>query len=258
MSNYNFEGHSEGDWDGRGELSMSEKDWQLFLARHDKEVQRFMDLYQQCRHLPNHLDEIALLMGWDAQDWSVTDSDEFDEDEDEDEEFQDIFASVQREAEAELADEGASSDSAQDPVTDDDPYTMQRHPVYVVVRGLYRIFDFYFDKYLKWGQPPQPTSQRIWALAKVTREGEHNAVLAVASLDIGDISLAVCQMKRSLAAYNETFRLLGFLQGHEARAAGLLFVNLQQILFDLREVSLRVMQDCRAEIRRQAGEDQEF
>jgi hypothetical protein len=249
MSNYNFEGHSEGDWDEQGELSWGENDWQHFLSRHEKEVQRFIEIYRQCRHLPNHLDEIALLMGWDALDWAVLDPDEFDSEADEE---NDLFKEVRAEG------EGTSENSG--PPSDSDPYTMQRHPVYVVVRGLYRLFDFYFEKYLKWGQAPQPTPCRIWEIARVVRESEHQASLAVSSLDMGDLPLAVCQMKISHAAINECFRLLGFLETEEARAANLFFANVQQVLFDLREVCLRVMTECRIETRRQLGlgDDQEF
>src|SRR5690606_5477434 len=73
MGNYEFEGHPEGDWDDRGNVSWNEFDWQQFLRRQQKEVARFVSLYDRYLDEADHLDRVAQEMGWDRDDWSVGD-----------------------------------------------------------------------------------------------------------------------------------------------------------------------------------------
>ena len=40
MSQYEYEGNNEGDWDEGGDLAWNESDWQIFLRNSDKEVAR--------------------------------------------------------------------------------------------------------------------------------------------------------------------------------------------------------------------------
>jgi hypothetical protein len=224
MSNYNFEGQPDGDWDDRGDLSWQEYDWQQYLARHEAEVEKFIDVYNRLKDLPDHIDEVAHQMGWDAEDWSVADTDE------------DDYLSTDDE------EEDASPE-------DFDPYTILRHPVYIVVRGLFR--------YLRrmWGhalvnESVRSDAKASWAYAQMLGEGEMHATLALQSLDMGDYQLAVCQIKLTLDAVNRTFNLLPLITQGNTPAEQLMEGEIRVRLFDLREVCLRVMNDCREEIRR--------
>jgi hypothetical protein len=116
MTNFNFEGQPEGDWEDRGNTSWSELDWQRFLQRQDREVSRFLRYYDECPVGPTErLDWVARQMGWDSEDWSVVD---FPDDEEESEVWK-----------------NKEENPSEHP--DSDPYTLHRHPVYVVTAGLF-------------------------------------------------------------------------------------------------------------------------
>ena len=68
MSQYEFEGSNEGDWDDTGDLAWNESDWQVFLRNSDKEVVRFMTAYNQVKEQDDRLDAAASLMGWHRDD----------------------------------------------------------------------------------------------------------------------------------------------------------------------------------------------
>jgi hypothetical protein len=230
MNNYNFEGQPDGDWDDRGDLSWQEYDWQQYLARHEAEVEKFIDLYNRLKDQPDHIDEVAHQMGWDAEDWSVSDSDEEDY----------------------LSD---SNDEEQDDASaeDFDPYTILRHPVYIVVRGLYRYLRRMWSHALMNGTV-KGDAKASWAYAQMLGEGETHATLALQSLDMGDFQLAVCQIKLALDAVNRTFTLLPHITSGKTPAEQLMEGEIRTRLFDLREVCLRVMNDCREELRRKDGD----
>ena len=224
MSNYNFEGQPDGDWDDRGDLSWQEYDWQRYLARHEDEVEKFIEVYNRLKDQPAHLDEVAHEMGWDAGDWSVTDPEE-----------DDFYSEDEEEEEA----------SAED----FDPYTVLRHPVYIVVRGLYRYLRLLWNRALVAGTV-KPGLAAATRFSDSLCEGEVHGTLALQSLDMGDFQLAVCQIKLILRELNHSFDLLPALFCGRSPGEGLLDREIRVRLFDLREVCLRVMNDCREEIRR--------
>ena len=128
MTNYNFEGQSEGDWDDRGNLSWSEADWQQFLKRQDKEVSRFLNFYDACPvEQSERLDWVARQMGWDSEDWSVSD---FPEEDEGNESW------------------NPGNGEARD-MPDNDPYTLHRHPVYVVTKGIFCQLRYFWRKILQ-------------------------------------------------------------------------------------------------------------
>lgn len=233
MSNYNFEGQSDGDWDDRGDLSWKEYDWQQYLKRHEQEVERFIECYNRLKDEPDHIDEVAHQMGWDAEDWAVGDSG-FDD-------------------EPTLYDERSGEDEERE--DDFDPYTLLRHPVFVVVRGLHRhirrMWEMYQRRYEREISP-----SLSWKFSQSLMEAEMSSVLAIQALDMGDYALAVCQIKLSLSAINKTFEQLPGLVRPELPTSEMLIREFRLRLFDLREVSLRVMNDCREEIRRHGREGQ--
>lgn len=227
MSNYNYEGQSD-DWDERGDLSWKEYDWQQYLRRHEQEIEKFIDCYNGLKDQPEHIDEVAHQMGWDAEDWSVSDS--YDDD---------PAAELER-----------LRDEEEDIQEDFDPYTLLRHPVFVVVRGLNRHLRRMWELYQR-RHEHELTPGASWRFANALNEGEMYATLAIQALDMGDYALAVCQIKLGLSAINRTFDMLPTLIGGGAVDGVLLAREIRVRLFDLREVCLRVMNDCRAEIKRQ-------
>jgi hypothetical protein len=231
MTNFNFEGQPEGDWDDRGNLSWSELDWQQFLNRREKEVARFLHFYDECPlNSMERLDWVAKQMGWDSEDWSVSDYIEGEDDFEED---------------AESWKDGGQG-GADSP--DNDPYTLHRHPVYVVCSGL-----FLHLRYI-WRQVISEKTESVdsvlsWDFAESLSEAEKHSLMAMQCMDMGDFLLCVVHMKRALRGINLSMSLLPeLLERADGNKA------LQQLvgnrLFDLREVCLRVIQDCREEDRR--------
>lgn len=220
MGNYDFEGQPEGDWDEKGNVSWNEFDWQQFLKRQQKEVARFVSLYDRYLDEPGHLDRVASEMGWDREDWSVGDG---------------------------MDDEDDSEVENADRETDFDPYTVHRHPVFVVTTGLYAQMRYLWDTFLS-----RPTTFPAQAASRVSNAfaaGEKHLMLTIQSVDMGDFLLGVCHGKLALRAINETMALIEPL--NEQSDDGPRFLHaLRQRLFDLRDVALRVMNDCREEDRR--------
>ena len=232
MTNFNFEGQPEGDWDDRGNLSWSELDWQQFLHRREKEVARFLRFYDECpASSVERLDWVARQMGWDTEDWSVSDFvDEDDADSDE-------------EGEAWRAEEDDGTGNI-----DHDPYTLHRHPVYVVSSGLFLQMRYTWRQAIA-QQTHAVDSLLSWDFAECLNEAEKHSLMAMQSMDMGDFLLCVVHMKRSLRGINLAMSLLPKL----VRISGgtdSLQKSLYVRLFDLREVCLRVINDCREEERR--------
>jgi hypothetical protein len=74
-----------------------------------------------------------------------------------------------------------------------------------------------------------------------------NVLLSIQALDLGDFGLSICHLKNSLYALNQTLALLNELR-HPNQAYLENFRNENRIrLFDLRELWIRVMGDCRHE-----------
>lgn len=222
MSAYEFDGFSEGDWDSHEELAWNEFDWQQYLKSNEREIAEFLAHYHRLKHRPYHLDEIARILGWDMQDWSLGD---LDDDDEEDE-------GTMREDDGGL-----------------DPYTIHKHPVYVVTHGLYLHL---FQCWEHFTAQNHKTLSPILAgrFPASLHAGELNAFMAINALDMGDFNLAICHLKNALAAVNHTMSLLQQLSIKNQRVQSLFHADCMGVLFDLREVWLRVMHDCREEERR--------
>lgn len=217
MSNYNYEGSGQdGDWDSGGELAWNEFDWQQYLKRNDAEQDRFLQFYLQLKHMPEHLDYVAQRMGWEVGEWNP----------------------------AEQAEGPSIHEERSDP-DELEPYTVHRHPVYVVTRALYLHLNNLCHAALEKPLHPLPTMQ-VLALTGSLHAGEMNAVMALNALDMGDYNLAVCHLKNALAALNHT---MGVIQRMEARTSHKFANDGLSVCFDLREVWLRVMRECREEAR---------
>ncbi|HRI82449.1 MAG TPA: hypothetical protein PLF88_08450 [Opitutaceae bacterium] len=86
--------------------------------------------------------------------------------------------------------------------------------------------------------------------------GEDLAMQAIHALEFGDYAMAVSLFKRALGALNQTLARL-----NEPAAAGNTLADYSTcahaILFDLREIWLRVIGECRSELERPVEDDDE-
>lgn len=227
MSNPNFD-HSEGDWEEfSSEPSWGESQWRSYLQGSDKDTERFLSVYNSVKNKPNHLDEVATLMGWDVEDISLTDE----------------FTFIEEDEERPSSENSSA------------PYTLHRHPVFVFTRALYRYLHQSWEHYMLHSERSL-TPKISWDYSNSLHQGEMNVLLSIQALDLGDYGLSICHLKNSLSALNQTLSLLDQLD-HPSSAFLNGFRKEAQIrIYDLRELWIRVMGDCRHECQRRL-DDQE-
>ncbi len=230
MSNTNFDS-SENHWDEfPEENSWNEHQWRKYLNNSNNDIEHFLSIYETLKDEPSHFDEIANQMGWDAEDISLTDEFGFDEaEEDSDEDFDDEETT---------------------------PYTPLSHPVVVITHALYgslrQIWENYVDQNGSYASP-----QLCWQYADSLHQAEINVMLAVHAIDLGDYGLTICHLKNSLSALNKTLSLLDQIAHPDEDFLTTFRQDIKVRLFDLRELWLRVMDDCRTEYNRRIDDDSE-
>jgi hypothetical protein len=193
MSDHDLENFLDGEWEDRGELAWNEFDWQKYLRQNDQEVASFLAFYQQLKHNPNHLDEVAFLMGWGEEEWAPADGESLSS-----------AAGIPF-----LANEAASADLFNDELEDEvGAYTIHKHPVFVATRGLCQYFNQAWDRFLSSGQGTRVNASLAWKFAASLHAGEFNSIMAIHALDIGDFTLAICHLKNALSSVNHSLSLL--------------------------------------------------
>ena len=223
MSDTNFDS-SEDHWNEFPEENhWNEHQWRKYLDNSNNDIEHFLSIYETLKDEPAHFDEIANQMGWDAEDISLAEEFDFDESSDDsDEDFNEEDAS---------------------------PYTPLSHPVVVVTHALCgslrQIWENYVDQNGSYASP-----QICWQYADSLHQAEINVMLAVHAIDLGDYGLTVCHLKNSLSALNKTFSLLDQIAHPDEDFLEAFRQDIRVRLFDLRELWLRVMDDCRAEYNR--------
>ncbi len=216
MTNSDSDGLFENDWEDRGELSWTEKDWNKYLGEQEAAVSEYIKHYDQLAETTDRIDEVAKRMGWELADVTATDEvDEDDEDEDDDETF----------------------------AGDWDPYTLHRNPVYIASRALYLSLISHWERVA--AQPGRVPAALGITLQASLYKGNEQVLQAVQALEMGDYTLAVCLFKLALRELNLTLARLS-----QPDVAGTpLAVRYREYamprLFDLREIWLRVMNECR-------------
>jgi len=230
MSGFEYDNSSDGEWEGRNEMEWNEFDWQQFLKRNDDEIHRFLTLYLKTRHQPGHLDDVARQMGWEEEDWAPA------------------MEEVDTRDDQEELPEDEPSDLADD-VSSFEPFTLHRHPVYIVSRGIYLHLSNCWGQFV-YVYPQHVSPTLALEYNKSLHQGETNAMMAVSSLDVGDFALAVCHFKNAIAAVNHSLGLLQKLPAQKIANYGMFEYESHQGLFDLRDLWLRVMRECREEARR--------
>ena len=229
MSAFDYDNSFDDDWDERNELEWSEGDWQKYLRKQDQEVERFLSLYENLPPSPDRLDEAARLMGWEAPSQADT--------------------ALQN---GQLSNVLAF-DSEEDTEDNEDtlpPYTVHQHPVYIVTQAFHNYLSKKWEGYCHRNTAITPTI--AWKLSQSLSGWQRHCLLGLQALDMGDFALTICHFKHTLQHFNLTLSALNLLPEDVGDELFNHFIqNSKMLLFDLREVWLRVINDCREEIRRQ-------
>ncbi|MDP1580429.1 MAG: hypothetical protein Q8M02_09130 [Candidatus Didemnitutus sp.] len=214
MTNKDSDGMFDNDWEDSPELSWTEADWEKYLTEHEVAVGEYLKHYEQMSDAVERIDEIARRMGWDMQN-EASQSPETDEEED-----------------------------APGFADDFDLYTVHRNPVHIATKAIYlSLIANWEKKSVHAGHIP--SSHVVDLLSSLFRGREH-ALQAVQSLDMGDYALALCFFKRALRELNDTLSLLSQLPDDNQGVLLCYREFATPRLFDLREIWLRVMNECRS------------
>ena len=209
MTNSDSDGLFDNDGEDRGELAWTEADWMKYLGEQEAAVRDYLKHYDQLSAASDRIDEVARRMGWELA------------------------------AEAETADEEAEASFD----GDWDPYTLHRNPVYISSRALYQSLLAHWERVA--AQPDRVPAALAITLPASLYRGSEQVLQAVQALEMGDYTLAVCLFKRALVELNVTLARLS----QPDVAANALALRFREYalprLFDLREIWLRVMSECR-------------
>jgi hypothetical protein len=126
------------------------------------------------------------------------------------------------------------------------PYCVQQHPVFVVTRA----FCGYLSRTLKqFCDSPAGASipaSLVLKLSQALHEAEHAMIMSITAMDTADFSLSLCLSKYTLAGINQTLGALDALDGNPIFES--LVDEFRFVLFDLRELTLRLIGDANWEL----------
>jgi hypothetical protein len=213
-------------WDERGDLAWNEFDWERYLREQDEAVIQYLRYYESCRHSPDRIDAVAEKMGWGESDWH-------------------------EEAEA-IAEEASEQDEASFE-DDEGVYTLHKNPIFIATKAIYLGLN---RSWVTLASNPAKVPQALAVLVLSSlQRGEEQAIQAIHALDFGDYAMAVSLFKRALSGLNGTLALLNSesIPAHRHIVAWKRDAVPQ--LFDLREIWLRVMSECREELDRPVDDE---
>ena len=227
MSNYDSDSPSDNEWEDRGELAWNEFDWEQYLRDQDESVHRYIGFYELLDGQVDRLDEAAHRMGWDEDNWS---------------------SDADFETPSEFGE--SSSDTSGD--RDTDPYTLHKNPVFIATKGIM------LTLVRKWEQTAADSQRVPQSLAlhfhSVLHRAEQQAMFAISALDFGDYAMAISLLKRALRELNGCFAALN-QETAPSKALSDYRDGATNRLFDLREIWLRVMNECREELNNPSDEE---
>jgi hypothetical protein len=126
-----------------------------------------------------------------------------------------------------------------------EPYTLHRNPIFISTKALYLSLIANWERIA--AQPGRVDPALGLTMLSTLYRGRENALQAVQALDLGDYSLSICFFKRALRELNDTLARLG--ADTEQKGDAKLLARFRDYalprLFDLREIWLRVMSECR-------------
>jgi hypothetical protein len=227
MNNSNSDSSSDNEWEDRGDVAWNEFDWERYLREQDKAIRCYADFYEKLIDRTDRIDVVAEKMGWDNA--------EIIEEEDPTEE-----------ALAEFDDSIEFEDT-------DGVYTLHKNPVYIATKGLFLGLNKEWTKLCAEGKSlPAPL-----AISYVTslHQGEELAMHGIHALEFGDYAMAISLLKRALSCINSS---MGLINADKAKLHPELSAYTPLAyprLFDLREIWLRVINECRKELKRPIDEE---
>lgn len=230
MSDYEPDSGPENEWEERGELAWNEFDWERYLREQDDIIHRYLGFYEAFRNNPNRIDAVAEQMGWGQGDWSE--------------------AADETEA-TEPADEDSAADAPD--FGEAEIYTLHKNPIFVATKAIYLGVKRSWE--LSAGDAAKVPPPLALALLASLHRGEEQAVSAIHALDFGDFAMAVSLFKRALSALNESLTLLNAADAAKHPAVMAYREDTLPRLFDLREIWLRVISECREELDRPVDEE---
>jgi tetratricopeptide (TPR) repeat protein len=215
MINQDSDGLFDGDGEEPKELSWTETEWEKYLAEHETSVRDYLKNYDQLASAPDRIDEVARRLGW---------------------EFDAIDEPVE-ELDPDDIENGFDSEW--------EPYTLHRNPIFISTKALYLSLIANWERIA--AQPGRVEPALGLTMLSTLYRGRENALQAVQALDLGDYSLAICFFKRALRELNDSLARLG--ADTEQKGDAKLLARFRDYalprLFDLREIWLRVMSECR-------------
>ncbi|MGA3008562.1 MAG: hypothetical protein ABSE59_11795 [Opitutaceae bacterium] len=225
MKDFNSDSSPDGDWDERGELAWNEFDWENYLREQDDVIRRYLTLYESLKNQTERIDEVAHRMGWDQETWNAEETEE---------------------TAAEPADLGDF---------DLEPYTVHKNPVFIATKALYLSLTHMWQHVAS--DPTRVAQPLALAFQTPLFRGEQHACLAIQALDLGDYAMAISLFKRALRELNNSLSLLDERAASRHRAVAAFRDDALPRIFDLREIWLRVMNECRSELERPVEDDDE-
>jgi hypothetical protein len=220
MSDFEPDGLSENEWEENGDLAWNEFDWEVYLREQEGAIHRYLEFYEALKASPERIDEVADRMGWDR-----ADTDEVDE--------------------RETPDKVLFSDEV---------YTLQKNPVYIATKALFLSLRRSWEAIVS--EPGRVPRSVAFSFLTSLHRCEEQAVMAIHALDFGDYAMAICLFKRALAVLNECFASISTETSGGHAALDACRDGLRVRLFDLREIWLRVISDCREDSRRSTDEEE--
>lgn len=219
MSEFDSDNLSENEWEENGDLAWNEFDWEVYLREQEGAIHRYLGYYEAIKPGPERIDEVADKMGWDRT--------EIEEVEDKENPEKVLFS--------------------------DEIYTLQKNPVYIATKALFLSVRRRWESLAaEHGKIPQPMAI---AFLSALHSCEEQAVMAIHALDFGDYAMAICLFKRALAVLNDCFAHIGSEAADGQSAVRSCREDLRSRLFDIREIWLRVISDCREDTSRQTDEE---
>lgn len=223
MSNFDSDGTQDNEWEDRGDLAWNEFDWERYLREQDEAVMRYLGFYEACKNSSDRIDDVAELMNWSSG-----------------------------ENEERTAETTASADSEDESDADfageNDIYTLHKNPIFISTRALYLSLRRQWE--LTAANPNKVPQPLALSLLSSLHRGEDHAVQAIHALDFGDYAMAISLFKRALGALNSTLALLNDGAALTHRTVENYREMALPRLFDLREIWLRVVHECREELDR--------
>lgn len=207
MSSFNYDSYHEGDFEDRGEIIWDENDWQKYLSETLREVKRVREEYLGiCRR-----SGVGDLSGPLVQLYYK------------DEESEDEVSEAEMFAEM---------------------YTHHRHPLNMLSQAVFSyIKDIWEDLVTR--SPGEVSSVMSINFLKAVYSCEQHVTFASFALDDYDGALVICHLRNALYQHNEAMKVVQQLHLTDKRFMKAVKGALAKPLFDLRELWLRVITDCR-------------